>query len=606
MWSVREAFLLIFVVVVAAPLGLFWIWPHAVGAIDEAREIEERHGVLARQAASSLQRYHQRLVSTVDEIAATLMAGGRPDPNRARLDDMRLTRVRLVDAATGAVTHDTAHTGKGRPSALDPTFHQRLLAASRRGASAMTGVLAGPAGRPQQHIVRHEGNLLIVGSFDTDYLVEVARSIRFGKTGQALIIDATGRVLAHPSSALELEMRSLADNPGVQRVMAAGTGASRFAFDGASGDQGVGFATVPGAHWHVMVVQAMAEIMEREREFHRSSLVVFAMGLIIAALVALRASILIVEPVQRLIAATARLHQGDTPLAASVSSRYVPREFAELARNFDSMALAITEARTAEAAARRRAEHSNERKSEVMRYVTHELRSPVNAILGFAQLLVQGRHGPLGSPAYEAYARDLHGGAKHLLALINDLLDLSRIEAGKYELTETLVDIDEIVERAVRFAATGAEDRGMRIDVRYERGRPTVRGDERALFQSVLNLVTNSVRYGIEFGEIVLVSRLRNDGAVELAVIDNGPGIAPEDLEKVLEPFQRINAPRTQEVQGSGLGLPIVKRLIELHGGAFTLESELGVGTTARIVLPAGRVVEVDGETHRAIVSKAA
>jgi signal transduction histidine kinase len=318
---------------------------------------------------------------------------------------------------------------------------------------------------------------------------------------------------------------------------------------------------------------------------------VLAIGLLLAALIALRLSLIIVHPIRDMIRVVRRRQSGDKSALMTVSGAHVPSEIRALQEAFNVMAANNDEARRRESEARQAAENESRAKSDFLRFVTHELRSPTNAIIGFGELLASERHGPLGAPSYREHVRDIVSGSRHLLSLINDLLDLSKIEAGQYALVLEPIGIDELIERCCRYLRPCVLERQIAIQSYYPGVIPALMVDERAMFQALLNLATNAVRYGFDRGNVIMTARLLDDGSAEILVEDDGPGIAATDLLRVMEPFQRVDNPNSRHIQGTGLGLPIVKRLIELHGGTFTLESESGRGTRARIQLPATSVV---------------
>lgn len=318
---------------------------------------------------------------------------------------------------------------------------------------------------------------------------------------------------------------------------------------------------------------------------------VFAIGLLAATLVALRLGLVIVRPMREMIEVVRRRQSGDTAARMAVSGAHVPSEIRALQEAFNAMADNNDEARRCESEARQAAETESRAKSDFLRFVTHELRSPTNAIIGFGELLASERHGPLGAPGYREHVRDIVTGSRHLLSLINDLLDLSKIEAGQYPLSLEPVGIDELIERCCRYLRPCVLERQITLRSHYPGAIPALMVDERAMFQALLNLATNAVRYGFDGGSVMMSARMLADGSIEIVVEDDGPGIAAADLLRVMEPFQRVDSPDTRHIQGTGLGLPIVKRLIELHGGTFTLDSEPGCGTRARIHLQAAAVV---------------
>jgi two-component system cell cycle sensor histidine kinase PleC len=242
------------------------------------------------------------------------------------------------------------------------------------------------------------------------------------------------------------------------------------------------------------------------------------------------------------------------------------------------------------AAHRERAEASNAAKSQFLANVSHELRTPLNAILGFSEILKTKLFGPLGAPQYEGYVCDIHESGVLLLNLINDLLDLSKIEAGKFVLQEDICDVLEITEAAARVVAERAAKAGVTLERRFAT-LPPIRADERKIMQILLNLLSNAVKFTPQGGRVRISAAVDAAGGVTFAVADTGIGIAPHQIEHVLKPFAQVENIMTRAHAGTGLGLPLCKALVELHGGTLTLASEVGRGTTVTVALPKERVL---------------
>ncbi len=320
---------------------------------------------------------------------------------------------------------------------------------------------------------------------------------------------------------------------------------------------------------------------------------IFAGALLFAALVAIRVSSTIVGPLEALNRSAQRLAKGELDATVPTPGRFTSRELRTLTASFNEMAASLTRSR-------RDADESNAARSEFVRTVTHELRSPVNAIIGFSELLASRGASQFTTEVRDCYVRDINAMARHLLALVNDLLDLARAEAGQYELVEHEFGLDEIIQRAARYIDVQVGERQTQVRFAFECEPPGILGDERALFQVLLNLMSNAVSYGRPGGVMTIGCQLTHDGGCEISVRDDGPGIAPKDLDRVLLPFQRAQTAANEAVTGSGLGLPIVKRFVELHGGTFTLWSALGIGTSARVLLPPSRVRQHGSEAAEA------
>ncbi len=251
--------------------------------------------------------------------------------------------------------------------------------------------------------------------------------------------------------------------------------------------------------------------------------------------------------------------------------------------------------------ARRRAEEANLAKSKFLATMSHELRTPLNAILGFSEVLKGELFGAHAVPAYKEYSSDIHSSGQQLLMLINEILDLSRVEAGRYELREESVSFAHVVEECRHLLSLRAKSRDIIVSEAIEADLPRIWADERALRQITLNLLTNAIKFTPQGGAIMIKVGWTASGGQYLSIRDNGPGIPPEEIPTIMSSFGRGALAQKNAEEGSGLGLPIVKGLVELHGGTLTLKSEVRAGTEAIIVLPPERVMnalpQLDGET---------
>jgi signal transduction histidine kinase len=239
--------------------------------------------------------------------------------------------------------------------------------------------------------------------------------------------------------------------------------------------------------------------------------------------------------------------------------------------------------------ARKEAEAANSAKSQLLANVSHELRTPLNAILGFSEILAGEMLGPLGE-RYRDYAKDIHDSGLHLLSIIDDLLDLSKIEAGRLNLNEDIVNVVELFDTVSRFVRERASSAGLTMSIDLPADMPAVKADRRALRQVLLNLLSNSVKFTPAGGHIALEAIRDSSGGVGFRVRDTGIGIAAGDIPRAMEPFGLIDSSLSRKYTGTGLGLPITRALVEMHRGRFELTSEPGIGTTATVYLPADRV----------------
>lgn len=250
------------------------------------------------------------------------------------------------------------------------------------------------------------------------------------------------------------------------------------------------------------------------------------------------------------------------------------------------------------AAEKMRAEAANRSKSEFLANMSHELRTPLNAINGFSEMMVAEMFGAMGDPRYKDYAADILSSGQHLLALINDILDMSKIEAGKLSLRFEPVDVQDVVEDAVRLMRNRAEAAGLTVIVDVDPVLPEIEADYRALKQILLNLLSNSLKFTPRGGTVTVTARTLTDprapSRVRISVADTGIGIAESDIGRLARPFEQIETQHAKTTQGTGLGLALTKSLIELHTGVFDLQSATGEGTTVSLTLPVRRARGAD------------
>jgi two-component system cell cycle sensor histidine kinase PleC len=252
----------------------------------------------------------------------------------------------------------------------------------------------------------------------------------------------------------------------------------------------------------------------------------------------------------------------------------------------EDLALELEETRDEALKKRFEAETANASKTAFLANMSHELRTPLNAILGFSEIIAQECFGSVGSPRYKEYAGDIHASGAHLLSLINDLLDVAKIEAGKMEIRPHPLDAQRTFDLALKLIGAKARERRQELTIEVDASAPPLYADDRALKQILINLVSNSVKFTPEGGRISVVGGLARDGGFQISVRDNGPGIPREKIDKIFQPFNQVDNRYDRQAGGTGLGLALVRGLAELHGGRAWLESEPGKGCSAFVVLP--------------------
>jgi signal transduction histidine kinase len=267
--------------------------------------------------------------------------------------------------------------------------------------------------------------------------------------------------------------------------------------------------------------------------------------------------------------------------------------FAVLDRCFDRVDLLRDREAAYEALrlAKEEAEAANQAKSGFLATMSHELRTPLNAIIGFSEMMQREVLGALGNEHYRSYVGDIHASGTHLLQIINDILDLSKAEAGKIDLSEDVFDIRDIMRSVGQLTAGRIEAAQLVQTVDLPEDLPTLCGDERKTKQVLLNLITNAVKFTPAGGRIAISGCCDPEDGLAITVADTGIGIPEADLERVLKPFEQVDSSLSRQHQGTGLGLPLVKAIMEMHGGRLRLKSELGVGTKVTVVFPPERVL---------------
>jgi PAS domain S-box-containing protein len=253
---------------------------------------------------------------------------------------------------------------------------------------------------------------------------------------------------------------------------------------------------------------------------------------------------------------------------------------ADLANRVEELSIAHQQLRCAKLA-----------QSQFLANMSHELRTPLNAIIGFSEIIESETLGPVGSVKYRDYAGDIHESGQHLLELINDILDLSKVESGTDELHEDKIEIPEIIRSALKLVGHRAEQGGVKLELELADQLPALRADERKLKQILVNLLSNAIKFTDAGGEVALWAWCRMGSGYVFQIIDTGIGIAPEDIPKALSRFGQVDGDLNRQYEGTGLGLPLTKALVELHGGVLDLQSQVGVGTTVTVRFPAERIV---------------
>lgn len=284
--------------------------------------------------------------------------------------------------------------------------------------------------------------------------------------------------------------------------------------------------------------------------------------------------------------------------ATSLLDQYVNRIGVVVERQKAEMALR-TARQKAEAAAQealialRKTEAANRAKSEFFANMSHELRPPLNAIIGFSEAMMTEMFGPIGAQ-YQGYATDIHRSGQHLLQLVQDILDISKIEHGNVELNESVIEMRDLVESAIAIVSPRARESRIHIEWTVADGAQHLYADEKCLKQMILNIVVNAIKFSKPDGRIDLVAGISKNGSYRLSIADNGIGIHSDEIPRLMQPFEQMARSMTRNHEGYGLGLPMVNSLTRLHGGRLEIQSKPGVGSLVTIILPRERIRNIN------------
>ena len=444
-----------------------------------------------------------------------------------------------------------------------------------------------PAGGQDGGVIAIDVNLKFVW--------DVVNQIRIGKAGLAYVVDASGHLVAHPDISLVLQKLDWSKLPQVVAARGAAESAEErpqpvIERNRAGQEVLTSSAPISTLHWLVITEVPLSEAFAPlVAEIYRTVLLLLV-ALVLSVFASFALARRMVQPIRALQQGAARIGAGE--LGQKIEVR-TGDELEALGEQFNKMAAELkasyadlerkVEERTRELAI------ANKHKSEFLANMSHELRTPLNAIIGFSEVLAEKMFGEVNDKQLE-YLRDIHSSGQHLLSLINDILDLSKIEAGRMELDLTKFDLSLALQNAMTLVRERATRGGVKLAIDADGVSEWV-ADERKVKQVLLNLLSNAVKFTPEGGSVKLSAR-RENGAVEIAVADTGVGIAPEDQALVFEEFRQAGGDYLRKSEGTGLGLALAKKFVELHGGTMRLQSAKGAGSTFTFTLPERQVLQ--------------
>lgn len=589
-FGVRGILVVSLMVAATLPLAVWATWV-SVNALDqEIAEVEDRHLLLARNLSRALDRYAEDVAAVFSHVVESGPGIQNSQHLSRLLDSLQFRHICLIEIDSKRVL--AVSTGSALASPVLPPLDDFAMKAERAlGRLVFTNVTANPTGIPAIYLVKKVGpNLMALGELGTGYLQETRRAVSFGVGGHAAIVDSSGTVLGHPNATWEAELKNIAKVDAVARMMRGETGVSQFFSPAAQKDMIAGFTIVPATGWGVMIPQPLEELEARAKEVRLSAILVVFIGAGAAGILGWFVGGLIRRPMRDVAAAADRLAGGDTQVSVPDPGPATPIEVASLTERFNEMATALDAAKEAQTHALRAAEDAVEAKSDFVARVSHELRTPLNSVIGFSGMIRDQAHGKIDDPEYIEYATLIHDSGQSLLELVNDIIAYAKIEGRSEALNTARIDPASLAEAVVDHCSHDAEDLGLAVRSEVEADSPTLWADEIKLRQALGHVLSNAVKFTPAGGEVVLSAALTGNGGLSFLVTDTGIGMAEEDIPTALMPFGQISSSLDRSHEGAGLGLPLAKMLVEMHGGMLRVQSSPGEGTTVSLTFPPERV----------------
>ena len=578
-----------FTLIATVPVVYLALWVERTAYEKEIDSVREKHLLLARNITAALERYVDDVESTLSYILTVGGDRSAPMPAAAQMlaDQFGIRSIDVVDSRRDFARLARLIGPEPESRAL-PSGLVEFLKSHGIGANRYSHVILDRRGRPTIYICRMlTDNRVAAAAIGTEYIVQLQKAISFGRKGHAAIVDQTGRVIAHPRESWQREVKSIAGVLPVQKMIAGESGVAEFYSPAIEKNMISGYTVVRGPGWGVMVPQPIDELEERASDVFRIALAVGLAGMISAIVLGWLLTGILVSPLQKFIAVTRRVRDGDLEARVGDHSVLAPEEFRELGRAFDRMAIQLQNDQRMMEEALDEVREADRAKSEFLANMSHELRTPLNAIIGFSSMIGGTRVAP---HQIREYAADIHDSGKHLLSVINDILDISSIETGEVEFREEETSLQRVVEASLKLVQPQAAAANVRIERVIDRDVPSVSVDETRQRQILVNLLSNAIKFTPDNGTVEIRLSRDPDGTVSITVKDTGIGMTDDEIAVALTPFGQVDGSATRKYDGTGLGLPLTKRFVELQGGRFHIESEPDGGTTVRIEYPVEKV----------------
>jgi signal transduction histidine kinase/CheY-like chemotaxis protein len=571
-----------FIIVAGAPIAVLAWWEGNTSFQNELDSVRERHLLVARNLTSTMSRY----VKDVEAVFGLTFESGALSHPVAGLTDLLMSldviHVCLLgpdgtlESEIGGLSGDSIGN-----LPLPLLADLRVLAAGTHGQIAISNLYHDAAGTPVFYLVKQfPAGRLGLGVVTTSYLVSLQQAIAFGDHGHAVIVDAKGQVIAHPFKDWIAASRDISGVPVVAAMMRGETGVGQFYSPAFNGNMIAGYAVVPETGWGVMVPQPIAELRRRADQVNEMATVIALVSFAGAALMAWLLALYLARPVRSVAATAEAVLEGNDEVAVPDFHGLVPYEIRRLGAAFNTM-LEVLRRRAAETRqALRQAETSNTAKSQFLANMSHEIRTPLNGVVGMIELMKLTEL----SPSQRRYVETATQSSQSLLRLIDDILDLSRIEVGRLDLERAPFHLPSLIHDVRMLFADQARAKGLTLWASIPDALNIVLvGDRHRLLQVLANLVGNALKFTAE-GTVNLhgsVEQASGDALrLRFEVSDTGIGIPANQQAMIFEAFTQADSSMTRRYGGTGLGLSIARQLCHMMGGEIGVESVVGAGST--------------------------
>ena len=456
-----------FTIIATVPVLILGIWVERTALQTEIDHVREKHLLLAKNTALVLERYAQDSAHAFEHIVSRYQNGADLKLGSFVEASYKFSHFRIVDG-DGRMIAIAQHGSEEIPFSLNERI--KSILATAVAAIEFSDVMPDSTGEPTIYLSqRIAGNRIAIAALRPDFIVELQTAITFGQRGHAAIVDRSGNILAHPKRAWQRAIKNIAKVKPVQQMMAGASGVTTFYSPAVKQDMISGFTTVPRTGWGVMVPQPMGELIERAQAVEQVALTLALFGILAAALLGWFVADRIIRPVDAVRLTARRITEGKLNARVPPLRWSATTDMRELADGFNEMAQRIQDDQQSLALALDHAQNADRAKTKFLANMSHELRTPLNAIIGFSQTMENQVMGPVGNERYQGYVVDIRRSGEHLLSIIHNILDLSKIESGKVEIEDDTFSVADLIEDAVNMLQIQANE--ARIDLSRSNGR---------------------------------------------------------------------------------------------------------------------------------------